>query len=138
MDKKVVIAKMNEALALELRSVLLYLDLSFRVFGPNRKPVVEHFRGEAEESLAHATMLGEKVVALGGRPVVAAQTPSLPKANNLEAFLRAAIANEQAAVRAYAGLLEMVQDDTALRVLMENQVLAESEHLEELSKMLRR
>lgn len=138
MDKKAVVAKLNEALALELGSVTLYLDMSFRVFGPNRIPVVEHFRKEAAESLDHATMMGEKIVALGGRPVVAAAPRPLPKASGVDAFLRAAIANEKAAVGAYAEILKMVQDDTPLRVMLENQVAAENEHLEELSKMLRR
>ena len=66
MDKAKVIATMNEALRLELNSTLKYLDFSFRVFGPTRKPIVEHFLEEVKESLDHATMLGEKIVALGG------------------------------------------------------------------------
>ncbi len=60
MDRAKVIATMNEALAMELTSALKYLSWSFNVFGPTRKPIVEHFLEEAKESFDHATMLGEK------------------------------------------------------------------------------
>src|SRR3989304_2109022 len=79
MEMAKVLATMNEALRMELTSALKYLDFSFRVFGPTRKPIVEPFLEEAKESLDHATMLGEKVVALGGKPVVAADMPKIPE-----------------------------------------------------------
>ena len=138
MDKAKVIATMNEALRLELNSTLKYLDFSFRVFGPTRKPIVEHFLEEAKESMDHATMLGEKIVALGGTPAVNADAPKVPAKSSLDDLLQLAVENEKAALAIYTDLLEMVQDETHLRVLFENQVLAEREHFEELSKMLRR
>lgn len=138
MDKAKVVNAMNDALRLELESALKYLDFSFRVFGPNRKPIVEHFLDEAKESFDHATMLGEKIVALGGEPAVRADPPRIPAKATLDDLLKMAIENEEAALKAYEGLLAIVQDETHLRVLFENQVLAERAHLEELSKMLRR
>ncbi len=138
MNKEKVIAVMNEALKMELTSALRYLDFSFRVFGPTRKPVVEHFLEEAKESFDHATLLGEKIVALGGKPVVASETPRPPGKGTLNDLLEAAMENEKAAVAIYSELLELAQDTTPLRVLFENQILTEQEHLEELSKMIRR
>jgi len=137
-DKEKVIATMNEALRMELASALKYLDFSFRVFGPTRKPVVEHFLEESKESFDHATMLGDKIVALGGTPVVVAESPKVPAKAALEDILKMAIKNETAAIDIYTRILDMVQDETHLRVLFENQVLAEREHFEELSKMIRR
>jgi len=137
MDKDKVIATMNEALKLELTSAMRYLDFSFRVFGPTRKPVVSHFLEEAKESFDHATMLGDKIVALGGVPSVAADAPK-DRPKTLDDILKLSVENEEAAVAIYSKLLGMVQDETHLRVLFENQVLAEREHLEELSKMQRR
>ena len=137
MDRERVVATMNEALKLELTSAMRYLDFSFRVFGPTRKPIVSHFLEEAKESFDHATMLGDKIVALGGTPVVAGDVPK-EKPKSLDEILKLAVENEEAALRIYTKLLGMVQDETHLRVLFENQVLAEREHFEELSKMLRR
>lgn len=138
MNKKEVIATMNEALRMELTSALKYLDFSFRVFGPARKPIVEHFLEEAKESIGHATLMGDKIVSLGGKPVVAADPPKPVGKMSIDRMLRAAIENEKAAVKIYAKLLDMTQDDTPLRGLFENQILEEHGHLEELSKMLRR
>ncbi len=129
---------MNEALGLELTSALKYLAWSFQVFGPTRKPIVEHFLEEAKESFDHATMLGEKVVALGGKPIVKADAPKVVEGATVDDMLKLAVENEKAALDIYARLLDMVQDETHLRVLFENQIETEQEHLEEVSKMLRR
>lgn len=117
---------------------MLYLEMSFHSFGHSRIPVVEHFRGEAAESMQHAILIGEKIVTLGGTPTVVAPRPKMPKGRTIDDFLMAAVANEKAAVKVYSELLELVPDDTALRVMLEDQVAAENEHLEEVSKMLRR
>lgn len=138
MDTRKVIVTMNEALRMELSSALKYLDWSFLVFGPTRKPVVDHFLEEAKESFDHATMLGDKIVALGGKPVVASDAPKTPDRATLDDILKLAVENEAAALEIYTKLLGMVEDETHLRVLFENQVLLEREHLEEVSKMLRR
>jgi bacterioferritin len=138
MDKSDVIATMNKALAMELTSVLKYLSWSLNVFGPSRKPIVEHFLDEAKESFGHATLLGEKIVALGGKPIVRADAPKPAEGLSVDEMLKLAVENEKAALEIYARLLEMVQDETHLRVLFENQIETEQEHLEEVSKMLRR
>ena len=129
---------MNEALAMELTSALKYLAWSFNVFGPTRKPIVEHFLEEAKESFDHAAMLGEKVVALGGKPVVRADAPKPAEGMTVDDMLKLAVENEKAALDIYARILDMVHDETHLRVLFENQIETEQEHLEEVSKMLRR
>jgi len=138
MDATKVIGAMNDALRMELSSALKYLDWSFRVFGPTRKPVVEHFLEEAKESFDHATLLGDKIVALGGKPAVAADPPRTPDKASLDDILKMAVENETAALDIYTKLLGLVQEETHLRVLFENQVLEERQHLEEVSKMLRR
>ncbi len=129
---------MNEALKLELTSALKYLAWSFHVFGPTRKPIVDHFREEATESFDHATMLGDKIVALGGTPDLAAKSPTVKPGTTVDEMLKQAVENEKAAIDVYARLLDLTQDETHLRVLFENQIETEQEHLEEVSKMLRR
>jgi len=76
-------------------------------------------------------------VALGGTPVVAADVPR-EKPESLDEILSLAVKNEEAALGIYTKLLGMVEDETHLRVLFENQVLAERAHFEELTKMQRR
>ena len=137
MEKAKVIAAMNQALGMELTSALKYLGWSFHVFGPSRKPIVEHFLEEAKESFDHATLLGDKIVALGGKPVVIAAAPKSADGMSVDDMLRLAVENEQSAIDIYSRILGMVQDETHLRVLFENQIETEQAHLEEASKMLR-
>lgn len=121
---------------MEVAGAVRNLHYSFLVFGPGRKPVVEFFRKEAAEAMDHAALLGEKIIALGGHPTTNAQPVKEPREHTIDALLRESIKYEEQAVRMYEGILGLVQDDTALRVLFENQVLAEQEHVEELRKYL--
>jgi bacterioferritin len=138
MDNAKVVAAMNQALQMELASALKYLSWSFHVFGPTRKPVVEHFLEEAKESFDHATMLGDKIVTLGGTPAVMAAAPKPASNLSVDDMLKQAVENEKAAIDIYTKILGMVGDETHLRVLFENQIETEQAHLEEVSKMLRR
>src|SRR3989304_5559110 len=137
MDKTKVIAAMNQALGMELASALKYLGWSFHVFGPTRKPIVEHFLEEAKESFDHATLLGAKIGARGGKPIVMAAPPKPADGMTVDDMLKQAVENEKAAIEIYGRILTTVQDETHLRVLFENQIETEQGHLEEVSKMLR-
>src|SRR5262249_6154423 len=64
------LAQLNKLLASELAGANRYLHHSFMVFGFSRKPIVGYLRQQSTESLAHAALLGEKIVALGGHPTV--------------------------------------------------------------------
>jgi bacterioferritin len=122
---------------MEIETAIRNLHFSFLIFGPSRKPVVEFFRDEVEESIRHATMLGEKITALGGLPAIRVRAVHEPQGHTLEAILKESIRHEEEAVATYTKLLELVKEDAPLRVLFENQVLEEQEHVEELRKYLR-
>lgn len=138
MDKKKVVAALNEALEMELATAVRNLHYSFRVFGPSRRPIADFFRDEVTESVQHAVMLGEKIIALGGEPAVRVSAVHEPKGHGLDALLKESIKHEEEAVKLYSRILGLVQDDVPLRVLFENQVLQEQEHVEELRKLVKR
>lgn len=137
MDSKKVVAALNGALQMELQTAIRNLHYSFQVLGPSRKPVVEFFRQEATESIGHAATLGEKILALGGQPTINVQAFHKATEQSVEALLADSLKHDEEAVRAYTDLLKLVQDDVPLRVLVENQILSEQEHVEELRKFLR-
>jgi len=137
MDTKKVIGALNEALEMELATAMRNLHYSFMIFGPGRKPLVEFFRAEVTESIGHAAKMGEKITALGGRPTVKVSAIHEPQQYDTESILRESLKHEEGAVKLYSRILELVQDDTPLRVLFEDQVLQEQEHVEELRKYLR-
>src|SRR5712671_7050771 len=67
-DKKAVVALLNEILETELAGVVRYTHYSLMVFGHNRIPIVSWLRGEATTCLGHANEAGELVTHFGDHP----------------------------------------------------------------------
>src|SRR6266545_4934689 len=67
-DKKTVVALLNEILETELAGVVRYTHYSLMIFGHNRIPIVSWLRGEANVCLKHANEAGEMVTHFGEHP----------------------------------------------------------------------
>jgi bacterioferritin len=137
MDKAKIIKKLNEALERELNEVVRYLHQSFLVFGPDRKPIVELFRENSRESMEHATQLGEKIVALGGDPVVKILEIYEPKRLSTAEMLANDLKQETEALEGYKAMLPLVEGDVALTSMISRLIEEETEHVEEMGKMVR-
>ncbi len=135
MDKEQVIAELNHILSLEYTAVLQYTHESLVVDGLERTYYVEMFRREAAEALAHAHLIGEKIVALGGMPTT--EVGEIAPATDLHEMLRINLRLESAAVEAYSRALAVAQDDVALRTLLEGQIMAEQASVDELQRILK-
>ncbi|GBD37894.1 hypothetical protein HRbin37_00134 [bacterium HR37] len=134
MDVKKVIDGLNKALSLEYASIIQGLQHSFLVQGLFRESIAPMLREHAEESFKHAKMLGEKIVALGGLPTV--EPAPIKQATELTEMLKQDLELAYQVYEHYESLLKLVQDDTPLRVMIENFVLTEKEDCEELEKVL--
>ena len=137
MDKVKVIKRLNQALEHEMSSVARYLHQSFIVFGPHRKMIIELLREQAHDSMNHATKLGEKIVALGGDPVVKILEIYQPKGQSIAQMLREDLKSEREAMEGYAKMLPLVAQDVALSSMLTRLVEEETQHLEEIEKMVR-
>ena len=138
MNRAAIIAQLNKLMALELEAVNRYLHHSFMVFGFARKPIVSYLREQANESLAHATLLGEKVVALGGHPSVTIEAKWEPESHTVRRMLELNLEAEREAMKGYLKLLKMVpKQEVALDEMTRELVRQEQEHLEDLEKYLR-
>jgi bacterioferritin len=138
MDKKLVIKKLNEMLEHEMASMVRYLHHSFVVPGLGRAPIVQLMHARAKESMAHATVLGNKVMALGGHPSVKVSEvfePG-PQQTTREMFAEN-LDDEKKAVTEYLELLQLVKDDVPLEFMVRTILLEEQEHVESLEIMLR-
>ena len=69
-DNKALIDGLNEDLAAEYQAVIMYRTYASLVSGPWRQELRAFFEGEIPDELGHAAYLADKVVALGGIPVV--------------------------------------------------------------------
>lgn len=134
MDNKQIIADLNEILTLEYTAVLQYTYQTFVVRGLERPRFVTMFQGEATESLAHAQLVGSKIVALGGVPTTT--VGKLDATQDLMTMLKNDLGMERRAVELYTQALEHAGDDISLRTLLEGQVAAEKSSVEEFELLL--
>jgi bacterioferritin len=129
-----IIADLNEILSLEYTAVLQYTYETFVVKGMDRPRFVTMFQGEAAESMAHANLVGQKIVALGGLPTT--KVGEIQPITDLRKMLEANLAMERRAVQLYTSALEHAGNDVSLRNLLEGQVAAEKSSVEELERIL--
>ncbi|MBI3303897.1 MAG: hypothetical protein HYZ72_17665 [Deltaproteobacteria bacterium] len=134
MNRQTVIAALNEALALEYAAVVQYAHFSYCVKGFRRLAVAGWFFEQASESLTHARLIGDKIIALGGLPTT--QVGPVREAQDLTGMVKRSLEMERRSVAAYEAALALAADDTALRVLLESRIEGEQADVEELEKML--
>ncbi len=137
MDKKTLIANLNEDLAGELGAITQYLTYAAKASGPIRPQLAEFFTAEIADETMHAQFLARKVVALGGEPTTSArQVP--PAATNRE-MLQAVLEAEEKAIKDYSERAEQAEafGDKGLQVQLEDIVRDETEHYEETMQILK-
>ena len=134
MDRKAVIAALNEALTLEYAAVVQYAQCSYCVKGFRRLAVAGWFFEQATKSLTHARMIGDKIVALGGIPTT--RVGPVKEAQDLTSMVKLSLETERRSVTSYQAALVLAAEDTALRVLLESRIENEQADVEELEKML--
>ena len=137
MDKAKVLKALNLDLEHEMSAMVRYLHHSFIVSGPLRGPLVGLFRQQARDSMTHAITLGEKITALGGHPSVKIQEIYEPGDQTIEEMLQEDLEVENLHIGNYEEQLELVQDNTPLRIMLEQMVVDETKHAEELEMYLR-
>ena len=136
MDKKKVLEALNLDLEHEMSAIVRYLHHSFIVTGPTRGPLVSMFRTQANDSMQHAILLGEKIVALGGHPSVKIQEIYEPGEQTIEEMLEEDLEMEKQHLERFEGQLSLVQDNTALKLMLEQIIVEETTHVEELEMYL--
>ena len=136
-DRKKLIALLNEDLSGELGAIIQYLTYAAKVTGPYRPELSKFFLAEVPEEQGHAQFLANKIVALGGEPTTVAR-PVPPARNNRE-MLEAVLEAERRARADYTQRARQAEGfgDKGLQVQLENIVADESGHFEETERILR-
>lgn len=136
-NNKKVIALLNEIIEMEISAVVRYLHYALMIKGPNRIPIVKWFHDQANEGYAHASLIGEKITALGGHPSLKVSPVPETKTHKVLDILKESLEFEERALAKYKELLAVVEpDDVALEELVREQIRNETEHIEECMKML--
>lgn len=137
MNKQEVIDELNKCLQYEIAVMIRYLHHSFLIFGTQRLQLVPLIRQSVQDGILHATLLGDKITALGGYPELTISETFTPGGKTVEDVLKEDLKNEVKALEEYKKLLKLVRDDVAMDEMIRNIIGEEQQHVEELEKLLR-
>jgi bacterioferritin len=135
MDTARVIEALNKAASLEHAASLQYKQHALLVRGLWRKVFAEFFREESHSALGHAHKFGHKIVALGGVPTIEVGA-TIRQSLEVEEMLRQDLELERQAMQAYLAAHALVDDDVALRNMLEDHIEQEQRDIEELEMYL--
>lgn len=134
--KQELLDALNDDLAAEFQAVITYSLFASLSSGPYRHEVREFFEQEVPDELAHAQLLADKIVALGGTPT----TEPLPvrlSSDNREMF-EIALEAETTTIERYEERVRQADalGLTALKVQLEDLIVDETGHKEEIERRL--
>jgi bacterioferritin len=143
LDRKQVIAILNEALATEIVCVLRYKFHYFMATGIHSQAVKEEFKEHAEEEQEHADWIAERIKQLGGKPEMnPAQLTSrshseYKEGTSLPDMIREDLIAERIAIESYREIIQFLGDkDPTSKRLMEHILAKEEEHADEMADLL--
>jgi bacterioferritin len=122
----------------EMSGIVRYLHYSFMIMGHNRIPIQKWFRDQALENMQHAVVIGEKITSLGGHPPVLSADVEESNLHTVDQILNESLKSEERGLLLYKKLVQLAADDIALEELARQMVRQETEHLDEVRKMLRK
>jgi len=138
-----IIKLLNGALATEIVCTLRYKRHYFTAKGVASPKIAEEFLVHANEETAHADMIAERIVQLGGKPDFQPTTladrshADYDESADLQAMIRANLVAERVAIEAYSQMIALIGDkDSTTRRILESILGQEQEHADELSDWL--
>ena len=129
---------LNEIMEYELAGVVRYTHSSMMVSGPYRLPIVTFLKEQAEESLLHAQLAGEKIAGLDGHPSQKIAKIEETNRHTIKDILEESLEHELFALGLYKKLLNCVEDKSVyLEEYARAQIGEEEQHSLELKIMLK-
>lgn len=137
MEKQTLIDHLNGDLAAELGAIIQFTIYAAKATGPYRPELANFFLAEVSDEQLHAQYLANKIVALGGEPTTIPRLVIVSDSNrkNLETML----SDEKNIVKRYVERRSEAEayGDYGLMVQIEDMIRDESNHAEEVERMLR-
>ena len=129
---------LNEIMEYELAGVVRYTHSSMMVSGPYRLPIVTFLKEQAEESLLHAQLAGEKIAGLDGHPSQKIANIEETNRHTIKDILEESLEHELFALSLYKKLLNCVENKSVyLEEYARAQIGEEEQHSLELKIMLK-
>lgn len=137
MENKQTVDTLNLDLEHEMSAIIRYLHHSFLVRGPLRGPLHTMFLTKARSSMKHAITLGEKISAAGGHPSVKIRPVKNSKNPTTKEMLEENLEAEMNQLDLYIEQHKLFEGDTHFRQLIEQLIMNEVSHIEELEMYLK-
>lgn len=142
-DVKQTLEILQNVLATELVCVLRYTMHAVAAAGISSEGVKGEFRTHADEELAHANMVAERINQLGGTPnfnpegLASRSASEYGRAENLVDMIKENLIAERIAVDHYRELIRFFgDDDPATRTMLEGILETEEEHANDMHDLL--
>ncbi|MEC8548515.1 MAG: ferritin-like domain-containing protein [Candidatus Thermoplasmatota archaeon] len=139
MTRTEIVTALNEALAWELRAIIMYAHYSAYVTGIHRSHLATHFNNEVTESITHAATVRAAIVKLDGEAITERDPTGIPHTSDYLEMLKEAYKTEEKAGETYGRILPMIQEigDSELYDALEVIYFDELRSVEELRMMLK-
>lgn len=138
-----IVALLNDSLATELVCVLRYRRHYFTASGVSSPKIAEEFLVHANEEMAHADRIAQRIVQLGGEPDFSPDSltqrshADYNDALDLKSMIKANLIAERVAIEAYTQMIALIGDkDPTTKRLIEDILSIEQEHADELKDWL--
>lgn len=142
-DRKAVIKLLNDALATEWVCVLRYYRHYYMAKGMLADSVKAEFLEHAQQEQAHAGLLAERIVQLGGEPDLNPDTlttrshAEYKEGGNLRDMVRENLIAERIAIDSYREMINFIGDkDTTTKRILEQILAQEEEHADDFADLL--
>ena len=142
-DRKQVIRLLNQALATEWVCVLRYYRHYYSAKGMLVDAVKGEFLEHAQQELAHAGMLSERIVQLGGEPdldpatLTARSHAEYKEGKDLREMVKEDLIAERIAIDSYREMIDFIGDkDTTTKRMLELILAQEEEHADDFADLL--
>lgn len=136
-DKDTLLERLNAVLSWELAGTIQYLHHHSMVAGTAREEYEHFFHEGSEEARDHAELVANKITALGGVPTV--EPAPVKQASSLNDMLEATLELEEKALEAWESALEVgAAYNLGTKLWIEDMIIEEQEHVDELRKITRR
>jgi bacterioferritin len=123
--------------------VLRYRRHYFVAAGILAEAVKKEFLVHAQEELAHADLIAERIVQLGGKPnfdpagLATRAHSEYAEGESLEDMIKEDLIAERVAIESYRGMINYLGDrDSTTRRMLKQILASEEEHAEEMASML--
>ena len=143
-DRDTIVKLLNEALATEIVCVLRYKRHQFMAKGLQAQVVAAEFAQHAAEEQAHADLLAERIVQLGGAPdfspavLTVRSHAEYKEGKDLADMIKEDLIAERIAIDSYGEMIRYIgNDDPTTRVMLEGILAKEEEHADDLSSLLK-